>query len=98
VKIGKDGHPTQFWQKSKQPLMLRKTALKRALVEAFPGLFSGAYSNVEFEEMPEGTGHYDIQVVTLADFEKATPGISHEILNRLQDSLDVYEERLNRKS
>jgi len=55
VKIGKDGHPTQFWQKSKQPLMLRKTALKRALVESFPGLFSGAYSNVEFEEMPEGT-------------------------------------------
>jgi len=36
-------------------LMLRKTALKRALVESFPGLFSGAYSNVEFEEMPEGT-------------------------------------------
>jgi len=55
VKIGKDGHPTQFWQKPKQPLMLRKTALKRALVESFPGLFSGAYSNVEFEEMPEGT-------------------------------------------
>jgi len=53
VKIGRDGHPTQFWQKAKQPLMLRKTALKRALVEAFPGLFSGAYSNVEFEEMPE---------------------------------------------
>jgi len=55
VKIGRDGQPTQFWQKSKQPLMLRKTALKRALLESFPALFSGAYSTAEFEEVPEGT-------------------------------------------
>jgi len=35
--------------------MLRKTALKRALVEAFPSLFAGTISNVEadYEVMPE---------------------------------------------
>jgi phage recombination protein Bet len=54
LRYTKDGHLTQFWTVEKQPSMLRKTALKRALVEAFPQLFAGAYSTAEFEEIPEG--------------------------------------------
>jgi len=54
IRHTKDGHLTRFWAIEKQPSMLRKTALKRALVEAFPQLFSGAYSTAEFEEVTEG--------------------------------------------
>lgn len=54
VRYARDGHLTQFWTENKQPMMLRKVALKRALVEAFPQLFVGAYSTAEFEEIPEG--------------------------------------------
>jgi phage recombination protein Bet len=54
LRYTRDGHLTQFWTVEKQPSMLRKTALKRALVEAFPQLFAGAYSTAEFEEIPEG--------------------------------------------
>jgi len=41
--------------KSQPATMLRKTALARALREAFPGLFSGMYSSAEVE-IPEETG------------------------------------------
>jgi len=47
IRYTRDGHLTQFWTEEKQPSMLRKVALKRALVEAFPSLFTGAISNVE---------------------------------------------------
>ena len=55
VRFTREGKLTQFWTKDKQPMMLRKTALKRALVEAFPSLFAGTMSNVEadYEVMPE---------------------------------------------
>jgi len=55
VRYTKEGNLTQFWAKDKQPMMLRKTALKRALVEAFPSLFTGTMSNVEaeYEVIPE---------------------------------------------
>jgi len=53
IRYTKDGHPTHFWTKEKQPSMLRKTALKRALVESFSQLFGGAISNAEFEQVPE---------------------------------------------
>ncbi|MBA7535100.1 hypothetical protein ES705_27351 [subsurface metagenome] len=55
VRYTKDGKLTRFWTKEKQPMMLRKTALKRALVEAFASLFAGTMSNVEtdYEVMPE---------------------------------------------
>jgi len=55
VKYTRDGNLTRFWTKDKQPMMLRKTALKRALVEAFPSLFSGTISNVDadYEVLPE---------------------------------------------
>lgn len=53
LRYTKDGHLTQFWTKEKQPSMIRKTALKRALVEAFPSLFAGTLSTAEFQEAPE---------------------------------------------
>lgn len=62
IRYTKDGRPTKFWTKEKQASMLRKTALKRALVEAFPSLFAGTMSSTEvsepieaeYEEMAEG--------------------------------------------
>ena len=62
IRYTKDGRPTKFWTKEKQASMLRKTALKRALVEAFPSLFAGTVSSAEvsepieaeYEEMAEG--------------------------------------------
>jgi len=53
IKHRKDGSVTEFWQEIKQPWMLRKVALARALVEAHPSLFSGLVSNVEYEELPK---------------------------------------------
>jgi len=53
LRYTRDGNLTKFWVKEKQPLMLRKTALKRALVEAFPSLFLGTLSNVEADYEPE---------------------------------------------
>ena len=63
VRYTKDGKLTRFWTQEKQPSMLRKTALKRALVEAFPSLFAGTLataevgddiSEAEYHEVPEG--------------------------------------------
>ncbi len=54
VRYTKSGNLTKFWAKEKQPMMLRKTALKRALVEAFPSLFAGTMSTAEIEPPPEG--------------------------------------------
>lgn len=62
VRHTRDGQLTKFWAKDKQPGMLRKVALMRALRESFPSLFSGslASSDVasdvhegEWEAMPE---------------------------------------------
>ncbi len=53
VRYRRDGSLTEFWTVEKQPSMLRKVALKRALVEAFPSLFSGTISNVDYETLPE---------------------------------------------
>lgn len=55
IKYTRDGRPTQFWTPQNQPSMLRKVALKRAMFEAFPQLFSGTLSTAEFEEIPENT-------------------------------------------
>lgn len=49
LRYRRDGALTEFWTVEKQPSMLRKTALKRSLVEAFPSLFSGTISNVDYE-------------------------------------------------
>ena len=55
LRYTREGNLTKFWVEAKQPSMLRKTALKRALVEAFPSLFAGTLSNVEADyEVPEG--------------------------------------------
>lgn len=52
IKYTREGHPTQFWVPEKQALMLRKTALKRALVEAFASLFAGTSADVDYETLP----------------------------------------------
>lgn len=58
VRYTREGEPTRFWTEEKQASMLRKTALKRGLVEAFPSLFAGTISPGEipevYEEIPEG--------------------------------------------
>lgn len=53
VRYTRDGHLTKFWTKEKQPMMLRKTALKRAMAEAFPQLFADSYATAEFEPLSE---------------------------------------------
>ena len=53
LRYTKDGHLTKFWTKEKQPLMLRKTALKRSMAEAFPRLFADSLATAEFETIPE---------------------------------------------
>jgi len=55
VKVTREGKPTQFWSEPKQPWMLRKSALKRALVEAFPSLFAGTLATAEVAADIEGT-------------------------------------------
>jgi len=47
IKLTREGKPTQFWSVPKQPWMLRKTALKRGLVEAFASLFAGTLSTAD---------------------------------------------------
>ena len=53
LRYTKSGNLTRFWTKEKQPMMLRKTALKRALVEAFPSLFAGTLSTAEVADVTE---------------------------------------------
>ena len=55
IKLTREGKPTQFWSEPKQPWMLRKSALKRGLVEAFPSLFAGTLATAEIESDIEGT-------------------------------------------
>ncbi|HUV53497.1 MAG TPA: RecT family recombinase [Dehalococcoidia bacterium] len=57
LRYTRDGTLTKFWAKEKQPSMLRKTALKRALVEAFPSLFAGTMSTAEVAEDSEAEYH-----------------------------------------
>jgi len=54
IRLTKYGKPTRFWTEEKQPSMLRKVALKRALVEAFPSLFAGTLATAEVADIPEG--------------------------------------------
>lgn len=54
IKLTREGKPTQFWSEPKQPWMLRKVALKRALVEAFPSLFAGTLATAEVVSDIEG--------------------------------------------
>ena len=52
IRLTRDGRLTEFWAEEKQPWMLRKVALKRALLEAFTSLFSGLASGVDYEAAP----------------------------------------------
>jgi phage recombination protein Bet len=58
VRYTREGKLTQFWAREKWASMLRKTALKRALVEAFPSLFAGTVATTEISnnvpELEEG--------------------------------------------
>lgn len=63
IRYTREGKPTTMWAEAKQPWMLRKVALKRALVEAFASLFAGTMATAEvgggveaeYREIPEGT-------------------------------------------
>lgn len=57
LRYTRDGNLTKFWVIDKQPMMLRKTALKRALVEAFPSLFAGTMSTAEVADVTEAEYH-----------------------------------------
>ena len=52
IRLTQQGRVTEFWSEEKQPWMLRKVALKRALLEAFTSSFSGVASEVDYEAMP----------------------------------------------
>lgn len=54
IKYTGKGIPTAFWSEPKQPWMLRKSALKRSLGEAFPSLFAGTLATAEIEGDIEG--------------------------------------------
>ena len=54
IKLTREGRPTQFWSEPKQPWMLRKSALKRALAEALPSLFAGTLATAEIASDIEG--------------------------------------------
>jgi phage recombination protein Bet len=53
LRYTKEGRLTKFWARDKQAMMVRKTALKRGLVEAFPSLFMGVMASAEIGEIPE---------------------------------------------
>ena len=54
VRYTREGKLTQFWSREKWASMLRKTALKRCLVEAFPSLFAGTIASTEIaDNVPE---------------------------------------------
>jgi len=54
VRYTREGKLTQFWAREKWASMLRKTALKRCLVEAFPSLFAGTIATSEIaDDVPE---------------------------------------------
>ena len=52
IRLTREGRLTEFWSEEKQPWMLRKVALKRALLEAFTSLFSGLAPGVDYEAAP----------------------------------------------
>ena len=52
IRLTREGRLTEFWAEEKQPWMLRKVALKRALLEAFTSLFSGLASELDYEATP----------------------------------------------
>ena len=53
LRYTKEGRLTKFWARDNQAMMVRKTALKRGLVEAFPSLFAGSMASAEIGEIPE---------------------------------------------
>lgn len=87
IKYTRYGKPTQFWAEEKQPWMLRKTALKRALVEAFPSLFAGTLATAEiagdipgeYREIPEGTLPAGLMVNGKPDWRKFWTKVKSEL-------------------
>jgi len=87
VKLTRGGVPTEFWAEEKQPWMLRKTALKRALVEAFPSLYEGILSTAEMEP--------DIEGELPRAFENNGKPNWRKFWVRAQDELGLSEERVH---
>ena len=70
IKHTRDGKLTKFWVEEKQPWMLRKVALSRSLVEAFPSLFAGlTTAEIEFAAEIEEKANKEILDVDMGTGE-----------------------------
>jgi phage recombination protein Bet len=85
IKVTREGKPTQFWAEPKQPWMLRKVALKRGLVEAFPSLYAGTLATAEIES--------DIEGELPRAFENNGKPDWRKFWVRVQDELQLTEEQ-----
>jgi len=109
LKYTRNGNLTKFWVKDKQPMMLRKTALKRALVEAFPSLFAGTMftaevadeTEAEYREMPEGELPPAMEKEGKPDWKKlwarvkSEPGLTTKEAHQLLQVGSIKEELIN---
>ena len=74
IKHTKDGYLTKFWIEEKQPWMLRKVALSRALVEAFPSLFAGlAPAEIELAAEIEAKANKELIDITTGEITEVDP-------------------------
>lgn len=111
IKLNRFGKPTRFWSEEKQPWMLRKTALKRGLVEAFPSLFAGTLAtaelggdiaDAEYREIPEGTLPPGLEKNGKPDWHKFWPkvkdelGLTEEQAHSLLQVKSIKEELIDR--
>ena len=91
IKLTREGKPTQFWAVPKQPWMLRKTALKRALVEAFPSLFAGTLANAEIA--PDDVEYQAIENELPPAFENNGNPDWPKFWAKVQDELGLTEDK-----
>jgi|GEM_PF-1468988 len=98
VRYTREGKPTKFWVEPKQPWMLRKTALKRGLCEAFPSLFAGTLTaaevgdmEAEFHEMPEGTLRPALEKEGKPDWRKFWARVKSELKLTQEQARDLLK-------
>lgn len=101
VRYTREGKPTQFWTREKQASMLRKTALKRALVEGFPSLFAGTLSTAEVasaEVSPDPEAQHEVPEGAFAEgtlppaLERAGKPDWHRFWARVRSELGLTSE------
>lgn len=92
IKLTREGQPTKFWAPAKQPWMLRKTALKRALVEAFPSLFAGTMATAEVGGDIEGE-YREVEGKLPPALEKAGKPNWRKFWIKVKDELGLTQEQ-----